>query len=99
VIESKGRIRKPDSKAVGKVLGQASALSTINGKKPTTRCASFFMLKATGAEGLIIDLPGDGTGLAAEFDELKAIAKCYAFFLDGPVDAGENREDRATSDV
>jgi hypothetical protein len=54
VFESKGRIRSPSSTVVAKALGQVSALHSTNGRTPTTRCASFFMLKASGAEGRMI---------------------------------------------
>src|ERR1700754_794055 len=51
VFESKGRIRRPAGKVISKALGQASALLSVNGTPPTTRCATFFMLKASGTEG------------------------------------------------
>ena len=60
VFESKGRQRKPSGSAEAKALGQVSALSSVNGKKPTTRCATFFMLKAAGAEGRVVDPPEEG---------------------------------------
>jgi len=84
VFESKGRIRRPSKSAVAKALGQVSALSSINGKKPTTRCATFFMLKAAGAEGKIIDPPEGGARIGVAFDERDAMAKSYSFFLDNP---------------
>lgn len=84
VFESKGRIRMPSAGAISKALGQVSALRSINGKRPTTRCASFFMLKASGAEGKVLDPPGDGDGIGVVFDERDALAKAYSFFLEGP---------------
>jgi hypothetical protein len=69
---------------VAKALGQVSALSSINGKKPTTRCATFFMLKAAGAEGKVIDPPEEGARIGVAFDERDAMAKSYSFFLDNP---------------
>jgi hypothetical protein len=51
VFESKGRTRRPSKAVVGKALGQVSAIHSINGKRPKTRCASFFMLRESGAEG------------------------------------------------
>jgi hypothetical protein len=84
VFESKGRIRAPSAGIIGKALGQVSALHSINGKRPTTRCASFFMLKAAGAEGKVLDPPGDTDGIGVVFDEWDALAKAYSFFLDGP---------------
>jgi hypothetical protein len=59
VFESKGRIRRPSQSTISKALGQVSALRSINSKPPDTRCASFFMLKAAGAEGKVLDPPGD----------------------------------------
>lgn len=84
VFESKGRLRRPSKNAVAKALGQVSALTLINGKKPTTRCATFFMLKAGGAEGTIIDPPEEHARIGIVFDERDAIAKSYSFFLNGP---------------
>ena len=55
VFESKGRIRRPSTATVNKALGQVSALHSINGRPPTTRCASFFMMKASGPEGKVVD--------------------------------------------
>lgn len=83
VFESKGRIRRPAASTVSKALGQVSALCSVNGAQPTTRCATFFMLKASGTEGRVIDPPGDITGVEVEFDEWEAISKAYSFFLDG----------------
>lgn len=85
VFESKGRQRKPSGTAEAKALGQVSALTSINGKKPTTRCATFFMLKAAGTEGKVIDPPEEGPRIGVLFDERDAIAKAYSFFLDGPI--------------
>jgi hypothetical protein len=84
VFESKGRLRRPSKSTEAKALGQVSALRSINGKKPATRCATFFMLKAGGTEGAVIDPPGEGAGIGVVFDERDAIAKSYSFFLDGP---------------
>ncbi|MET4322497.1 hypothetical protein [Bradyrhizobium sp. RT5a] len=94
VFESKGRIRKPAKSAIAKALGQVSALRAINGTQPATRCATFFMLKASGAEGQVVDPEGDATGVEVEFDEWEMITKAYSFFLDGenselPEAAGE----------
>lgn len=86
VFESKGRQRNPSASAEAKALGQVSTLISVNGKKPTTRCATFFMLTATGADGKVIDPPEDGPRIGVVFDERDAIAKAYSFFLDGPVD-------------
>lgn len=61
VFESKGRTRAPSSSTVSKALGQVSALHTVNGRPPTTRCANFFMFKASGAEGKVVDPPGSGS--------------------------------------
>lgn len=83
VFESKGRIRRPSTNIVGKALGQVSTLRSINGKRPTTRCASFFMLKASGTEGKVVDPPGGSHGIGVVFDERDALAKAYSFFLDG----------------
>lgn len=83
VFESKGRIRRPAKSAIAKALGQVSALRAINGTQPATRCATFFMLKASGAEGQVIDPEGDAAGVEVEFDEWEMITKAYAFFLDG----------------
>jgi hypothetical protein len=83
VFESKGRIRRPALSAVGKALGQVSALRSINGTQPTTRSATFFMLKASGAEGRVIDPEGDPSGVEVEFDQWELITKVYSFFLDG----------------
>lgn len=84
VFESKGRIRRPAASAVAKALGQVSALHSVNGKAPKTRCASFFMLRSAGTEGFVSDPPGDGKGNAVNFDVLDALAKAYSFFLDEP---------------
>ncbi|WP_229161432.1 hypothetical protein [Bradyrhizobium brasilense] len=65
VFESKGRIRRPAQSAVAKALGQVSALRSINGTQPATRCATFFMLKASGAEGRVVDPEGDAAGVAS----------------------------------
>jgi hypothetical protein len=83
VFESKGRIRRPARSAVGKALGQVSALRSINGTQPATRCATFFMLKSSGAEGRVIDPVGDAAGIEVRFDEWEMVAQAYAFFLDG----------------
>ncbi|MGJ5206539.1 hypothetical protein [Bradyrhizobium sp. HKCCYLR20261] len=83
VFESKGRIRRPARSAVAKALGQVSALRAINGTQPATRCATFFMLKASGAEGEVVDPAGAPTGVSVDFDEWEMITKAYAFFLDG----------------
>lgn len=83
VFESKGRIRRPSTATVNKALGQVSALHSINGRPPTTRCASFFMMKASGPEGKVVDPPKGGEGISVRFDEHEAIARAYAFFLDG----------------
>jgi hypothetical protein len=84
VFESKGRIRRPSASTISKALGQVSALRSINGKKPTTRCATFLMLKAAGTEGKVLDPPGDADGIGVVFDERDALAKAYSFFLDLP---------------
>lgn len=83
VFESKGRIRRPAQSAVAKALGQVSALRAINGTQPATRCATFFMLKASGAEGQVIDPEGDAAGIEVNFDDWELITRSYAFFLDG----------------
>ncbi|BBO01988.1 MULTISPECIES: hypothetical protein [Bradyrhizobium] len=83
VFESKGRIRRPSKSAVAKALGQVSALRAINGSQPATRCATFFMLKASGAEGQVVDPAGAATGVEVKFDEWEMITNAYAFFLDG----------------
>jgi hypothetical protein len=84
VFESKGRIRRPSASTTSKALGQVSALRSINGKRPTTRCASFFMLKASGTEGKVLDPPHKGDGIGVVFDDHDALAKACSFFLDGP---------------
>ncbi|MBY5903944.1 hypothetical protein HFO88_26885 [Rhizobium leguminosarum] len=84
VFESKGRIRSPSTNVVSKALGQVSALHSINGHAPITRCASFFMLKASGTVGKVVDPPGEGKGIAVNFDVQEALAKAYSFFLDQP---------------
>ncbi|ESY29559.1 hypothetical protein X748_27730 [Mesorhizobium sp. LNJC386A00] len=84
VFESKGRIRRPAASAVSKALGQVSALHSVNGKAPKTRCASFFMLRSAGTEGFVSDPPVDGKGSGVNFDVLDALAKAYSFFLDEP---------------
>jgi hypothetical protein len=84
VFESKGRLRRPAASAIAKALGQVSALVSINGRKPTTRCATFFMLKAGGAEGKVIDPAEEEAQVGVVFDEFDAIAKAYSFFLDRP---------------
>jgi hypothetical protein len=84
VFESKGRLRRPTASAIAKALGQVSALVSINGRKPTTRCATFFMLKAGGAEGKVIDPVEEEAHVGVVFDEFDAIAKAYSFFLDRP---------------
>lgn len=82
VFESKGRIRKPGAATVSKALGQVSKLQTINGVAPTTRCATFFMLREAGADGRVIDPPVATEGLSVTFDQRDALAKAYSFFLD-----------------
>ena len=47
-------------------------------------CASFFMLKSTGAEGKVLDPPDSNEGVGVVFDERDALAKAYSFFLDRP---------------
>lgn len=86
VFESKGRIRAPSAASIGKALGQVSTLHSINGRAPTTRCASFFMLKSSGTEGLVVDPPSAQDGLGVVFDDYEALARAYAFFLDRPID-------------
>ncbi|MCA1868348.1 hypothetical protein HW571_21990 [Agrobacterium genomosp. 3] len=85
VFESKGRIRAPSSSTVAKALGQVSALHTVNGRPPTTRCANFFMFKAGGAEGRVLDPPAKGEGISVRFDLFEAITRAYSIFLDQPV--------------
>jgi hypothetical protein len=82
VFESKGRIRKPSAASIGKALGQVSKLHSINGSPPTTRCASFFMFKQTGAEGRVVDPAGAVPNVDVTFDKRDALAKAYSFFLD-----------------
>lgn len=82
VFESKGRIRKPSAATVSKGLGQVSKLQSVNGVVPTTRCATFFMLREAGAEGRVIDPPGAADGLSVAFDQRDALAKAHSFFLD-----------------
>lgn len=82
VFESKGRIRKPSAATVSKGLGQVSKLQTVNGVAPTTRCATFFMLREAGAEGRVIDPPGASDSVSVTFDKRDALAKAYSFFLD-----------------
>jgi hypothetical protein len=83
VFESKGRIRGPAQSAISKALGQVSALRSINGTQPATRCATFFMLKAAGTEGKVIDPDGDANGVEVIFDEWEAVSKTYSFFITG----------------
>jgi hypothetical protein len=83
VFESKGRIRRPAHSAVGKALGQVSALRSVNGAQPATRCATFFMLKASGAEGRVIDPVGNPAGVEVRLNEWEMVTNAYAFFLDG----------------
>ncbi|MCP1760973.1 hypothetical protein [Bradyrhizobium japonicum] len=83
VFESKGRIRRPAQSAIAKALGQVSALRSIDGTQPATRCATFFTLKASGAEGQVIDPEADAAGLELTFDPWEMIAETYSFFLDG----------------
>jgi hypothetical protein len=83
VFESKGRVRRPAQSAIGKALGQVSALRSVNGTQPATRCATFFTLKATGAEGQVIDPEGDTKGVEVTFDQWEMITEAYSFFLDG----------------
>jgi hypothetical protein len=66
-------------------LGQVSALHTVNGRAPTTRCANFFMFKAGGAEGRVLDPPAKGEGISVTFDLYEAITRAYSIFLDQPV--------------
>jgi mannose-6-phosphate isomerase-like protein (cupin superfamily) len=82
VFESKGRVRKPSAATVNKGLGQVSKLQTIDGIAPTTRCATFFMLREAGAEGRVIDPPGATEGFSVTFDRRDALAKAYSFFLE-----------------
>lgn len=91
VFESKGRSRFPSTSTVAKALGQVSALHTVNGRTPTTRCASFFMFRANGPEGLVVDPPASGKGVDVRFDDFDAVAKAYSYFLDRPVnDVSDN---------
>lgn len=83
VFESKGRVRRPAQSAIGKALGQVSALRSIGGTQPATRCATFFTLKASGAEGQVIDPEADAAGLEVTFDPWEMITETYSFFLDG----------------
>ena len=41
------------------------------------------MLKATGAEGKIVDPDGGANGVEVTFDEWEAVSKAYSFFLEG----------------
>lgn len=82
VFESKGRIRKPSVATVAKGLGQVSKLQAVNGVAPTTRCATFFMLREAGAEGHVLDPPGASDGVSVTFDQRDALVKAYSFFLD-----------------
>lgn len=91
VFESKGRIRKPNTATVSKALGQVSKLQTVNGVAPTTRCATFFMLREAGADGRVIDPPAATEGLSVTFDQRDALAKAYSFFLDiAPIDLSDD---------
>lgn len=85
VFESKGRTRAPSPSTIAKALGQVSSLASINGRPPTTRCASFFMFKATGTQGRVVDPPAAVNGVDLQFDDFEAIARAYSFFLDRPV--------------
>jgi hypothetical protein len=87
VFESKGRQRSPSGAAIGKALGQVSTVHSINGNAPDTRCATFFMLKASGVDGEVYDPPPDGALVGMSFDDFDALARTYSFFLDRPADA------------
>lgn len=81
IFESKGRIRRPAASVVSKALGQVSTIHEINGRPPRTRCATFFILKANGVEGEVIDPPGRSDGYHIKFDPLEAKRRAYLFFL------------------
>lgn len=82
VFESKGRQRNPDNGAIAKALGQVSSIRLVNGRKPRTRCATFFMLKASGVTGRIVDPPASDVAVNIRFDVFEAMTRSYALFLD-----------------
>ena len=83
IFESKGRQRNPDAKARAKALGQVSKIEKINGSAAVTRCATFFMMKSAGVEGIVDDPQGDDDAYDLTFDVDEAAMKAYAFFLSG----------------
>lgn len=87
IFESKGRQRRPSAGAWAKALGQVSAIASINGAVPTTRCATYLVLKASGAEGYVVDPERDEEieGYSASFSEFEALEHAYAIFFDDEV--------------
>lgn len=82
VFESKGRIRNPASSAQAKALGQVSTIKRINGRSPVTRTVTFFMLKATGVEGRVIDPVAHWDGFSINFNAFEAKRQAYRMFLE-----------------
>lgn len=82
VFECKGGQSYPTQTKISDALGQASAINLINGKSPTTRCASFLVLESPASHGLVIDPPGDPSGFAIEFNEFEALQAAYATVLE-----------------
>jgi hypothetical protein len=85
VFESKGRMRNPTATTKAKALGQVSTIKRINGRSACTRSATFFMLKAAGVEGTVIDPPAGWDGFDITFDPFEAKQQAYRLFLDGPL--------------
>lgn len=75
VFESKGRIRRPSLTTIGKALGQVSALRSINRTRLTTRCASFFMLKESGAEGRVLEGFGGIQGEPRHWQQIRYVPR------------------------
>jgi hypothetical protein len=57
-------------------------IRTINGNAPTTRVAACFSFGPGGVGGQVRDPDPSSTGLELEFDDLLAMRKTYAFFME-----------------
>ena len=56
-------------------------ITAINGNSPTTRVAACFSFGAAGVTGQIRDPDAEKTGFDLQFDDVVAVQKAYAFFL------------------
>lgn len=81
IFESKGRSGTITTALMETALAQASMITRINGRIPTSRVAACFSFQANGVSAKIQD-PDSIRGQNLVFDDVLAAEKVYSFFLD-----------------